>query len=303
METKNKAVVTGGAGFIGSNVVDALIDRGDEVHIIDNLSGGKRENINPRAVFHEKDIRNLADMRSIFSGAKFVFHLAALPRVQYSIEHPDTTSEVNVMGTQNVLIASAQAKVARVVYSASSSAYGDSAVMPLHEGLPTNPKSPYGLQKYVGELYCKVWHQVYGLSTVSLRYFNVYGPRLDPEGAYALVIGKFLKQRKEGKPFTITGDGTQTRDFTHVRDVVRANILAAESANVGHGEVINIGAGNNCTINRLAGLIGGDIEYIPPRLEPHDTLADNALARKLLDWAPQVALEDGIVELKKNFGI
>lgn len=303
METKNKAVVTGGAGFIGSNVVDALIERGDEVHIIDNLSGGKRENINPRAVFHEKDIRNLADMRSIFSGAKFVFHLAALPRVQYSIEHPDTTSEVNVMGTQNVLIASAQAKVARVVYSASSSAYGDSAVMPLHEGLSANPKSPYGLQKYVGELYCKVWHEVYGLSTVSLRYFNVYGPRLDPEGAYALVIGKFLKQRKEGKPFTITGDGTQTRDFTHVRDVVRANILAAESANVGHGEVINIGAGNNCTINRLAGLIGGDIEYIPPRLEPHDTLADNALARKLLDWAPQIALEDGIAELKTIFGI
>lgn len=309
METKNKAkaIVTGGAGFIGSNLTDALLERGYEVHVIDNLSGGKRENLNPKAIFHEKDIRNLADIAPIFENSKFVFHLAALPRVQYSIEHPDVTSEVNVMGMQNVLIASDRARVARVVYSASSSAYGDSAVMPLHEDLPANPKSPYGLQKYVGELYCRLWSEVYGLPTVSLRYFNVYGPKLDPEGAYALVIGRFLKQRAEGKPLTITGDGTQTRDFTHVRDVVRANILAAESdeldEKVGRGEVINIGAGENCTINRLAELIGGEIEHIAPRLEPHDTLADNALAKKLLDWEPTVTLEEGIAELKTIFRI
>lgn len=300
---KEKVIVTGGAGFIGSNLTDTLLERGYEVHIIDNLSGGKRGNVNPKAIFHEKDIRNLADIAPIFENAKFVFHLAALPRVQYSIEHPDITSEVNVMGTQNVLIASEKAKVARVVYSASSSVYGDSAVMPLHENLPANPKSPYGLHKYVGELYCKLWNEVYGLSTVSLRYFNVYGPKLDPDGAYALVIGKFLKQRKDEKPFTITGDGTQTRDFTHVRDVVLANILAAESENVGKGEVINIGAGKNCTINRLAELIGGEVVHIAPRLEPHDTLADNSLAKKLLDWEPVVNFEEGIEELKTIFGI
>jgi UDP-glucose 4-epimerase len=300
---KPKVVVTGGAGFIGSNLTDALIERGYEVHIIDNLSGGKRGNVNPKAIFHEKDIRSLSDIVPIFENAKFVFHLAALPRVQYSIEHPDITSEVNVMGTQNVLMASEKAKVARVVFSASSSAYGDSTVMPLHENLPVSPKSPYGLHKYIGEMYCKLWNEVYGLSTVSLRYFNVYGPKLDPDGAYALVIGKFLKQRKECGPITITGDGTQTRDFTHVRDVVRANILAAEGEKVGHGEVINIGAGENHTINELAKLIGGEVEHIAPRLEPHDTLADNSLAKKLLGWEPTVSFEEGIVELKKIFGI
>ncbi len=144
---------------------------------------------------------------------------------------------------------------------------------------------------------------VYGLPTVSLRYFNVYGPGLDPDGAYALVIGKFLKQRKKGETLTITGDGTQTRDFTHVRDVVRANILAAERQEVGNGEVINIGAGKNSTINRLAELIGGEIEHVPARLEPHDTLADNTKARELLGWTPSIALEEGIEELKKIFGI
>lgn len=304
MEQKSgKVVVTGGAGFIGSNLVRALIDRGYEVHIIDNLSGGKREKVHPGSVFHEKDIRNLEDIAPIFENTKFVFHLAALPRVQFSIENPDLTHEVNVTGTQNVLIASERAKVGRVVYSASSSAYGDSAVMPLHEELPANPKSPYGLQKYAGELYSRLWSDVYGHSTVSLRYFNVYGPGLDPEGAYALVIGKFLKQRKEGKPLTVTGDGGQTRDFTHVRDVVRANILAAESEKVGRGEAINIGAGKNHSVKRLAELIGGEIEYVAPRLEPHDTLADNRKARELLGWEPEVTLEEGIAELKKIFGI
>ncbi len=298
-----KVIVTGGAGFIGSNLADALLERGYDVHVIDNLSGGKRENVNPRAIFHEKDIRILAEISQIFENAKFVFHLAALPRVQYSIKHPDITSEVNVMGTQNVLIASEKAKVVKVVYSASSSAYGDSEVLPLHENLSAHPKSPYGLQKYVGELYAKTWYEVYGLPTVSLRYFNVYGPKLDPEGAYALVIGKFLKQRAEGKPLTITGDGTQTRDFTHVRDVVRANILAAESEKVGKGEVINIGAGKNCTINRLAELIGGKVEHIAPRPEPRDTLADNVRAREFLGWEPTIPFEDGIAELKKIFEV
>mgnify|MGYP001619212253 FL=1 len=162
------------------------------------------------------------------------------------------------------------------------------------------PKSPYGLQKYIGEQYCRVWSAVFGLETVSLRYFNVYGPRMNPDGAYALAIGKFLKQRKEGKPLTIWGDGTQTRDFTHVSDVVRANLLAAESRKVGKGEAINIGAGRNFSVNELAKLIGGKVAHIAPRLEPHDTLADNSLAKKLLGWTPQVKLEDGIKELMKE---
>ena len=175
--------------------------------------------------------------------------------------------------------------------------------MPLVETMPANPKSPYGLHKYIGELYCKLFSEVYELPTVSLRYFNAYGPRLDPSGAYALVIGLFLRLRKEGKPLTITGDGTQTRDFTHVRDIVRANILAAESDTVCKGEVINIGAGKNYTINHLAELLGGEVQHIAPRLEPHDTLADTSLAKKLLGWEPTIPFEEGIAELKKLFDI
>lgn len=298
-----KVVVTGGAGFIGSNLADALIEKGYEVHIVDSLVAGKKENVNPKAVFHEKDIRNLVDMRFAMEGAKYVFHLAALPRVQFSIDYPIETNDVNVSGTVNILKAAHEAGVKKVIFSASSSAYGDQVIMPLREDMPAHPKSPYGLHKYVDELYCRLWNEVYGLPTVSLRYFNVYGPRLDPNGAYALVIGLFLRLRKEGKPLTITGDGTQTRDFTHVRDVVRANILAAESDMVGKGETINIGAGNNHTINELAELMGGPVEHIAPRLEPHDTLADNSLAKKLLGWEPTVNFEDGIAELKKIFAI
>ncbi len=298
-----KVVVTGGAGFIGSNLTDALIEKGYEVHVIDSLIAGKRENINAKAFFHEKDIRNLSDMRFAMEGAKYVFHLAAIPRVQFSIDNPIETNDVNVGGTVNILKAAQEVGVKKVIFSASSSAYGDQDIMPLHEEMPAHPKSPYGLHKYIDELYCRLWSELYGLPTVSLRYFNVYGPRLDPNGAYALVIGLFLRLKKEGKPLTITGDGTQTRDFTHVRDVVQANILAAESDKEWKGEVINIGAGKNNTINELAELIGGPVEYIASRLEPHDTLADNSLAKKLLDWEPTVNFEDGILELKKIFAI
>jgi UDP-glucose 4-epimerase len=175
--------------------------------------------------------------------------------------------------------------------------------MPLIESMEARPKSPYGLQKYVGELYARLWSEVYGLPTVSLRYFNVYGPGASDEGAYALVIARFLKQRRAGEPMTITGDGSQTRDFTHVRDVVRANLLAAQSNTVGTGEVINIGAGRNASVNRIAELIGGPTVFVPARLEPHDTLADNQKAKKLLGWQPEVPLEEGIAELKQLSGI
>ena len=293
-----KILVTGGAGFIGSNLVDGLVRSGHRVLIIDNLSGGRKENINPKAIFYKKDICDYKSIRPLFKGVDYVFHLAALPRVQYSIEHPLETHEANVTGTLNVLKASNEAGVKKVIYSASSSAYGDSDKLPLKEHFPAQPKSPYGLHKYIGELYCKVWTEVYGLPTVSLRYFNVYGPRNNPEGAYALVIAKFIKQRKSGQALTITGDGNQTRDFTSVHDVVRANILAMKSPRVGKGEAINIGAGKNQSINKIAKLIGGSVKYLPARFEPRDTLADNSLAKKLLGWGPRVSIEKGIAELK-----
>lgn len=240
-----KVVVTGGAGFIGSNLVEALVDRGYDVHVVDSLIAGKKENVHSRATLHVVDIRDRAKLEEIFIGASCVFHLAALPKVQYSIEHPDETASVNVDGTLSVLMAAHSAQVGRVVYSASSAAYGNAETMPLTENMSARPVSPYGLQKYIGELYARLWSDVYGLSTVSLRYFNVYGPRQSEEGAYALVIARFLKQRREGSAMTITGDGAQTRDFTHVRDIVRANILAAESSKVGRGEVFNIGSGRS----------------------------------------------------------
>lgn len=302
-----KAVVTGGAGFIGCNLVDALIDAGWDVHVVDTYAGGQfPDRVNSKATYHEVDIRATEDIKKIFEGVDTVFHTAALPRVQYSIEHPVETSDVNVNGTVSVLTAAVAAKVRRVVYSASGSAYGEQTVMPLVETMTPNPVNPYGLQKYVGELFMRTWSHTFGIETVSLRYFNVYGPRLDPTGPYALAVGAFLLAKKEGRPLTIYGDGTITRDYTHVRDVVRANLLAAESAQVGKGEVINIGAGRNVTIQYLAELINGGkegIQYAVPRIEAHDSKADNALAKKLLGWEPQVSLEDGIAELKTIFEV
>lgn len=295
-----KVLVIGGAGFIGSHLVDGLLEKGYDVHIVDTLVARGMELVNPKATLHTVDMCDYGALAPLFIGATYVFHLAALPRVQFSLEHPRETHEANVTGFLNVLIAAKEAGVKRVVFSSSSSVYGDQTVMPLVETMTPNPKSPYALHKYIGEQYARMWAENFGLETVSLRYFNVYGDRQDPSGAYALVIGKFLKMKKEGTPLTITGDGTQTRDFTHVGDIVRANILAAESANVRKGEAMNIGAGENQSVNRVAELIGGPIEYIPARFEPHDTLADSTKAKELLGWEPQVRFENGIAELLKN---
>jgi UDP-glucose 4-epimerase len=300
---KSKVVVTGGAGFIGSHAVDLLVNEGFLVHVIDNLCAGDKKRVNPKAKLHVVDITDPEAISPIIKGAQYVFHFAALPRVQYSIEHPKETNEVNVEGTLNVLMASVAGGVKRVIYSASSSAYGDQDTLPLIESMTANPKSPYGLQKYIGELYCRVWSMIYGIETVSLRYFNVYGPRQSAEGAYALVIAKFLKQRQEGQSMTITGTGKQTRDFTHVSDVARANFLAAVSTKVGKGEVLNIGAGRNFSVNQVAKLIGGPIAYIPARIEPKDTKASNILARKMIGWKPERKFEEGIAELKKLAGM
>ncbi len=296
-----KVIVTGGAGFIGSHLADVLVSQGYEVHVIDNLLGGKRERVHREAIFHEMDIRDFSKIAPVFSGANYVFHTAALPRVQPSIKDPRTTHDINVTGTLNVLLASRDAGVKRVIYSASSSAYGNQPVLPLREDMPARPLSPYGLQKYMGEQLAALFSEIYGLQTVSLRYFNVYGPRASSEGAYALVVSRFLDQRKREEPLTVVPDGLQSRDFTHVRDVVRANILAAESPKVGRGEVINIGGGRNRTVLEVADLIGGPRIFVEPRLEPKHTLADIAKAKELLGWEPQVLFEDGIKELKKLY--
>ena len=295
-------VVTGGAGFIGSHLTEALLRDGHRVRVLDNFATGKRANVPPAAELFETDIADFDAMRPAFDGMDGVFHCAALPRVQYSIEHPRESNATNIVGTLHVFEAARQAGVRRVVYSASSAAYGDQP-LPLHEEMKPNPKSPYGLQKYVGEEYGKVYALCHGLETVSLRYFNVYGPRMAEEGAYNTVIAIFLRQRRAGEPLTITGDGTQTRDFTHVRDVVRANMLAMASASVGKGEVMNIGAGLNHSVNEVARLIGGPVAHIPPRIEPHDTLADNRRARELIGWEPAVPFEDGIRELRELHGL
>lgn len=291
-------LVTGGAGFIGSNLVDALLDRGARVRVLDNLSNGKREFVNPRAEFHELDIRNPEAMKPAFAGVDTVFHLAALPRIQFSIDYPVLSNETNVTGTLNVLLAARDAGVGRVIYSSSSSVYGNQQSLPLHEQLCAKPLSPYALQKFIGEEYCRIFSGILGLQTVSLRYFNVYGPRQSAEGAYATVIPIFLSKKSMGAPLPITSDGEQTRDFTHVSDVARANILAAESETVGAGEVINIGGGKEYSVNAVAKMIGGETVSIPARPgEVRCTCADTRRAKELLDWEPTMQLEQGLREL------
>ena len=304
MSIKNKIIVTGGAGFIGTHLTRALCKEGFEVHVVDNLVNGKKEFVDKKAMLHIVDITDFKKLDETFKKIHpdFVFHLACLPRVQYSIDFPKETNETNITGTLNVLLASKNSEAKRVIYSASSSAYGDQKIMPLVETMTPNPKSPYGLQKHVGELYAKVFSLVHNMETVSLRYFNVYGPDQPAEGGYAQAIPRFINWRKLGEPLQITGDGKNRRDCTHVRDVVSANILAMKSTNVGKGEVINIGSGTNFSMNEIAALIGGKIKYIPARLEPRETLADVNLAKKLLGWTPKVSIEEGIAELKKLNG-
>jgi nucleoside-diphosphate-sugar epimerase len=296
-----KIIVTGGAGFIGSHLVDKLIERNHEVSVIDNLSTGKREYINPKANFFELDISSFETIKSIFKNIDFVFHLAAIPRIPLSIKKPLQTNEVNITGTLNILMASKEAGVKKVIYTSSSSAYGQQSELPMREDMTACPLNPYALQKYVGELYCKIFSEIYKLPTVSLRYFNVYGSRQPEQGTYAPVMGIFLRQKAEGRPLTVTGDGEQTRDFTHVSDVVEANILAMESEKADKGEVINVGAGENHSVNEIARMVGGEITYIPlPAGEMRDTLADISKARELLGWEPKVNLEQGINNLLNN---
>ncbi len=301
MEVK-RILVTGGAGFIGSHLVDKLIEKGHKVTIIDNLSAGKKENLNPKAEFHQLDICDFESIQPLFNGIDFVFHLAAIPRVPFSVKNPIETSRVNILGTVNVFKASADNNVKRVIFASSSSVYGNQKELPLKEEMVPSPISPYALQKLVGEDFAKLFTNLYKIPIVSLRYFNVYGPRIDFDSDYSLVIGKFLKQNAEGKPLTIYGDGEQTRGFCYVGDVVRASIKAAETDKLKGGEVINISSGKTQSINYLAKLIGGEIEHLPVRQgDVLHTQADITLAKNLLDWTSEISFEEGLQKVKDWF--
>jgi len=293
-------LVTGGSGFVGSHLVEALLNRGCAVRVIDNFATGKAEQLHPAAELIQADIRNAATISDAFKDVDCVFHVAALPRVPLSIENPLETHMVNVVGALNVLLAARNAGVRRVVYSSSSSVYGDQAELPLHEEMKPNPLNPYALQKLAAEQYTRLFHRLYGMETVALRYFNVFGPRMATEGAYVTVISAFLRARRANQPLTIHGDGEQTRDFTHVRDVVRANLLAMDAA-AANGLALNIGQGRNVSINWIAERIGGPKVNLPPRLgDARDTLADNSRAVQLLGWRPLVETEEGLRELIGN---
>jgi len=304
MAAKSRTVlVTGGAGFIGSHLVDALLERGLNVRTIDNFATGRRENLNPRAQLVEADIRDLESIREAFEDVDTVFHTAALPRVPLSIEKPIETHIVNALGTLNVLMAAREASVRRFVYSGSSSVYGNQPTLPLREEMKPGPLNPYALQKLIGEQYCGLFRKLYGMETLTLRYFNVFGPRMTTAGAYVTVIGVFLRLRREDRPLTIHGDGTQSRDFTHVSDVVRANLLAM-NCDIADGRALNIGPGKAVSINRIAEIIGGPLSYQASRAgDMRHTLADFSQAENILGWRPQVSTDEGLNELIELEGL
>lgn len=287
-----KALVTGGAGFIGSNLVDKLILEGWEVTVLDNLSTGKEEYVNPKAKFVFAD---LATHRSqwveYFEEVDVVFHTAALPRVEPSIKDPVGSNEQNVTAALNVFEAAREKGVRRIVFSSSSSVYGDAKVVPTHENVELHPMSPYALQKQVCEQYLKLYSELYDIETVCLRYFNVYGNRQPVDGSYVPVVGIFFRQVEAGNPMTITGDGEQTRDFVCVDDVVQANCKAATAKLPTKFETFSIGSGSNVTINQIADFVGGPKKYIPSRHEPKLTCADVTKSMQLLGYFPTVDLK------------
>jgi len=304
-----RAVVTGGAGFIGSHIADELVARGYQVAIIDDLSTGNKENIasllNQNHVeFTEGSIADLSVLTKLFRGAKYVFHLAAIPSVPRSIENPQASHEANITGTLKVLLAARDAAVKKVVYASSCAVYGGTCTLPIKEDTLPNPQSPYAVTKLAGEYYCQVFHQVYGLPTVCLRYFNVYGPRQDPDSEYSAVIPKFIQRVLNDKPLLILGDGEQTRDFTFITDVVEANILLAESQATG---IFNIGSGQRISIAHLAelliGLAGNNVKLIHKEPRPGDikhSLADISKAQSF-GYKPKYSLERGLAETIGSF--
>ena len=296
MGGKMNVLVTGGAGFIGSNVVDKALEKGWNVKIIDNLSTGFVENLNPLCDFVNADICDYDSIEEHFEGIDVVFHLAALPRVQPSIDDPLPYNKVNVEGTLSVLDACKNHGVKKIVFSSSSSIYGECGDNPVDEEHKKKPLSPYALQKLVCEQYFELYHTLFGINSVCLRYFNVYGNRQPQVGAYVPVVGIFFKQLDEGLPLTVTGNGQQARDFVNVLDVADANIKAAESSLKGYN-YFNIGCGKNNKILDIARKISYNIKYIEKRTEPNNTLANIDKARRFLKWNPNIDLMEWINEI------
>jgi nucleoside-diphosphate-sugar epimerase len=298
-----KYVITGGAGFIGSTLVRTLLHEGGEVHVIDNLLSGHEKNlaeVRDRVHLHILDIRDGAAIAPVIAGADTVFHLAAIPSVPRSIDQPRPSHEVNIDGTFEVYDAAAKGKVRRLVYAASSSAYGDSETLPKIETMPARPKSPYAVQKYLGELYASVFASCFGLETVALRFFNVYGPRQDPNSAYSGVLSLFMKHLIARTEPTIFGDGEQSRDFTYVEDVAALCFKAANAPGVS-GKMYNAGNGGRFTLNQIWALLqkmeGVEIgvKYGPPRAgDVRHSMADTTAAKTDLGHAPKFSIEQGL---------
>ena len=299
-----KTLVTGGCGFIGSHLVDALVEAGHEVRVMDNLSTGRRCNIEEHIArgtveFVEADIQNVTAVAHAITDRTHVFHLAALADIVPSIDSPMEYYASNVTGTSTLVEEARKAGVQKFVYTASSSCYGIPDEYPTPESAEIRPQYPYALTKWLGEEVVRHWSQVYGIPTISLRLFNVYGPRSRTAGTYGAVFGVFLAQKLAGKPMTIVGDGTQSRDFTYVTDVISAFMAAAESER--SGLVLNVGTGDAQTINRLVELLGGESIHIPKRPgEPDITLADISAINQSLHWSPQVNFESGVARMLEN---
>ncbi len=296
-------LVTGGAGFIGSHLVHALAARGERVRVLDNFSTGKRENLADVADavdLIEGDLRNPDDCRRACEGIDVILHEGALPSVPKSVEDPLASHQCNIDGTFNILLAARDAGVQRVVYAASSSAYGDTPTLPKIEDMAPSPLSPYAVNKLVGEYYCKTFYDCFGLQTLSLRYFNVFGPRQDPTSQYAAAIPAFVTAILRDEPPTIYGDGEQTRDFCHVDNVVHANLLAADAAET-HGEVLNLACGERVTVNQIIAainkILGKSVEpnHVEPRAgDVKHSLADITLAKNVIGYEPKVMFEQGL---------
>jgi UDP-glucose 4-epimerase len=303
MTTKPIALVTGGAGFIGSHMVDLLLERGYGVRVVDDLSGGHESNLarhrnNPDLVCQWADIRSLVPERPIFKDCRFVFHFAGIGDIVPSIERPVDYMDINVQGTVRVLECARAVNARKFVYAASSSCYGLAAV-PTREDHPISPQYPYALSKYLGEQAAFHWHAVYGLPVNSVCIFNAYGTRVRTTGAYGAVFGVFFRQKLAGKPYTVVGDGAQSRDFIYVTDVARAFLAAAETPIA--GERYNVGAGDPKSINCLIELLGGDVVYVPKRPgEPDCTWADIDKIESQLGWRPQVPFETGVQRMLEH---
>jgi UDP-glucose 4-epimerase len=298
-----RALVTGGSGFIGSHLVEGLLARGYQVRVLDNFATGRRENLTHIATeieLLEGDVCNLTTVRNAVRQVDVVFHEAALPSVERSVKNPLESNEVNIAGTLNVLLAARDAGVRRVVYAASSSAYGDTPTLPKIETMLPDPLSPYAVSKLAGEQYMKVFARLYGLSTISLRYFNIFGPRQDPTTQYAGVIAKFMTCALEGKPYPVFGDGEQSRDFTYVENAVQANLLAAECAFEG-SPVMNIACGTRTTLNQIIAMVNELTQqklaahYGPPRAgDVRHSQADITRAKQILGYQPAVDTREGL---------